>query len=317
MPAAEASCAKLTDVTRCGVCAVALLLAGCGGGQEGSAGTEGGPPSIQAQLATDRAEDSELAFATSDYAMGVERVAFALVRKDGRLVEGKLATVQIAPGGLTEKPTQRVPALFERVGAHEHAGEDKDADELEMAGLYVAHIRFDEPRRYGLLVQTADGAIQGYATVEVKAKSTSPAVGSKAPASDTPTIRDAPAEEITTARPPDTNLLRYSISDTLRAKQPFVVVFATPAFCASRTCGPTVDVVEEVRRRIGNRARFIHVEVYEKNDPKLGVNRWMHEWTLPTEPWVFVVDDRGVIRAKFEGTASVRELETAVRQVVD
>lgn len=302
---------------RCGVCAVALLLAGCGGGQDGSADTAGGPPSIEAQLAADPAEDSELAFATSDYAMGVERVAFALVRKDGRLVEGKLATVQIAPSGLSEKPTQRVPALFERVGAHEHAGEDKDADELEIAGLYVAYIRFDEPRRYGLLVETADGAIQGYALVDVKEKSMSPAVGSKAPSSDTPTLRDAPAEEITTARPPDTNLLRYSISDTLRAKQPFVVVFATPAFCASRTCGPTVEVVEEVRRRTGDPVRFIHVEVYEKNDPKLGVNRWMHEWSLPTEPWVFVVDDRGTIRAKFEGSVSVTELETAVQDVVD
>jgi hypothetical protein len=201
-----------------------------------------------------------------------------------------------------------VPARFEPVGREEEGG---------ITGLYVAHIRFDEPRQYGLLVETADGAIQGYATVEVKAKSTSPAVGSKAPASDNPTLRDAPAKQITTARPPDTNLLRYSIKDSLRAKQPFVVVFATPAFCASRTCGPTVDVVEEVRRRTGNRVRFIHVEVYEKNDPKLGVNRWMREWTLPTEPWVFVVDEGGIIRAKFEGTASVRELESAVRKIVD
>jgi hypothetical protein len=240
--------------------------------------------------------------------MGVERVAFALVRKNGRLVEGRIATVQIAPGGLTESPTQRVPARFEPVGREEEGG---------ITGLYVAHIRFDEPRQYGLLVETADGAIQGYATVEVKAKSTSPSVGSKAPASDNPTLRDAPAKQITTARPPDTNLLRYSIKDSLRAKQPFVVVFATPAFCASRTCGPTVDVVEEVRRRTGNRVRFIHVEVYEKNDPKLGVNRWMREWTLPTEPWVFVVDEGGIIRAKFEGTASVRELESAVRKIVD
>jgi hypothetical protein len=306
--AAEPPCAKLPGVIRCGVCAIALLLAGCGGAEDDSAGSEGGPAPIQAQLATDRAEDSELAFATSDYAIGVERVAFALVRKDGRVVEGKLATVQIAPGGLTERPTQRVPARFEPVGRQEEGG---------VAGLYVAHIRFDEPRRYGLLVETADNAIQGYATVDVKATSTSPAVGSKAPASNNPTLRDAPAKEITTARPPDISLLRYSIRDTLREKQPFVVVFATPAFCASRTCGPTVEVVEEVQRRVGDRARFIHVEVYEKNDPKLGVNRWMREWTLPTEPWVFVVDDRGIIRTKFEGTASVSELETAVRQVVD
>ena len=294
-------------VTRWGAWAIVLILAGCGGGEAGSTASAEGAASIQAQLATDQAEDSELAFATSDFAMGVDRVAFALVRKDGRLVEGRLATVQVAPGGLTEKPTQRVPARFEPAGVREEGG---------IGGLYVARIRFDEPRRYGLLVETADGAIQGYATVDVKAQSASPAVGSNAPASDTPTLRDAPAEEITTARPPDTTLLRYSVREALRAKKPFVVVFATPAFCESRTCGPTVEVVDEVRRRIGDRARFIHVEVFEKNDPKRGVNKWMHEWSLPSEPWVFVVDGRGVIRDKFEGLASVRELETAVRQVL-
>jgi hypothetical protein len=29
--------------------------------------------------------------------------------------------------------------------------------------------------------------------------------------------------------------------------------------------------------------RFIHVEVYEDNDPQMGVNRWMQEWKLPSE----------------------------------
>jgi len=93
------------------------------------------------------------------------------------------------------------------------------------------------------------------------------------------------------------------------------VTFATPKFCASRTCGPVVDVVEEVARRLdGENVRFIHVEVYEDNDPAKGFNPWLQEWKLPTEPWTFLVGADGRIAARFEGTVSVNELEAAVRE---
>jgi hypothetical protein len=35
------------------------------------------------------------------------------------------------------------------------------------------------------------------------------------------------------------------------------------------------------------------------------------EWGLPSEPWVFVVDDSGVVTAAFEGAASDAELMAA------
>jgi hypothetical protein len=57
---------------------------------------------------------------------------------------------------------------------------------------------------------------------------------------------------------------------------------------------------------------FIHVEVYAKNDPANGYNRWMKEWGLQSEPWVFVVGRDGRITAKFEGSVSVQELTDAV-----
>jgi hypothetical protein len=42
----------------------------------------------------------------------------------------------------------------------------------------------------------------------------------------------------------------------------------------------------------------------------------VEEWRLDTEPWVFVVDRKGIIRAKFEGLVTVRELEAALQQVI-
>ena len=35
------------------------------------------------------------------------------------------------------------------------------------------------------------------------------------------------------------------------------------------------------------------------------------EWALPSEPWVFVIDDTGVVSARFEGAASDNELRSA------
>ena len=94
---------------------------------------------------------------------------------------------------------------------------------------------------------------------------------------------------------------------------PFVVAFATPKYCASRTCGPTVDVVSTVRRdHADSGVRFIHVEIYKDNDPAKGVNQWVTQWNLPSEPWVFLVGPDGKIRDRFEGTVSVRELDASV-----
>ena len=62
--------------------------------------------------------------------------------------------------------------------------------------------------------------------------------------------------------------------------------------------------------------RFIHVEVYKDNDPAKGYNRWMRQWGLTTEPWVFLVGRDGRVKAEFEGSVSVAELTAAVRQLL-
>ncbi|MGH3132520.1 MAG: TlpA family protein disulfide reductase, partial [Gaiellaceae bacterium] len=145
-----------------------------------------------------------------------------------------------------------------------------------------------------------------------------PDVGDAAIASDTPTLSSTGEDtsSLTTRTPPDESLLRYSVAESLEAKVPFLVTFATPKYCTSRTCGPSVDVVEEAAQRFEDeRVRFIHVEVYEGNDPAKGYNRWMQEWRLTTEPWTFVVGGDGRVVERFEGAVSVNELEESVRGV--
>src|SRR5262249_59478942 len=94
--------------------------------------------------------------------------------------------------------------------------------------------------------------------------------------------------------------------------RPQVLGFATPRYCPSRVCGPVVDVVRTLIPAYGDRVAFIHQEVWETGSlQKLAPT--FEEWNLRTEPWIFVVDARGIVRARFEGLTTRRELETALR----
>lgn len=127
---------------------------------------------------------------------------------------------------------------------------------------------------------------------------------------------DGNLSSITSDPAPDPELYRYSISELLDAHQPFVVAFATPKFCTSRTCGPTVDQMKRVAAD-HPRCRFVHVEIFgdlENPVPKVYVPA-VTEWNLPSEPWVFAVDAQGRVAARFEGAMSDQALDGAVRAV--
>ena len=52
------------------------------------------------------------------------------------------------------------------------------------------------------------------------------------------------------------------------------------------------------------------------NNPSQGRNRWVREWHLPGEPWTFLVGRDGRIKAKFQGSVSVGELNDAIRRLL-
>ena len=117
------------------------------------------------------------------------------------------------------------------------------------------------------------------------------------------------------------------MAQALAAHKPFVLVFATPAFCKSATCGPTLDVVKSVAANFKGRLTFIHVEPYELTmtdghlQPVLDSSnnpipvQSVNDWGLPTEPYIFVVDAHGKLSAKFEGISSADELTAAFNAV--
>jgi hypothetical protein len=293
------------------VAAVVSLLATACGATHRSRSEPGSPATLQSLLERP-GEDVAAVAGDQDFVPGDVRFSFLVIRNDARPVERPRARVWVARSR-SAAPFARAMATLEPIGIPGVS----EAASGGVHNIYVVHVQVPRAGRYWLVAEPVGAKIQAFATLDVKRRSDSPAVGAKAPASATPTLASAHGRtsELTTRIPPDRALLRYSIAGSLAAKKPFVVTFATPRYCASRTCGPVVDVVDRVRRRYGRDGiRFIHVEVYTDNNPQRGYNRWMKQWDLQTEPWTFLVGPDGRVKAKFEGSLSVAELSAAVRR---
>lgn len=145
-------------------------------------------------------------------------------------------------------------------------------------------------------------------------------VGALAPRTDNPVKGDpgvAPQAIDSRARGgepiPDPELHTTSIADAIAAGHPALVVFSTPVYCVSRFCGPVTDLVAELARVYGDRADFIHVEIYE--DFETGrVNQAAHDWLQTAdgdlrEPWTFLIGADGRIVASWDTVVTRGEIE--------
>jgi len=185
--------------------------------------------------------------------------------------------------------------------------------------VYATHVDFPsdgEWRIAALIRQGNELTATLLPSAEVGKFAKVPRVGEKAPLIHTPTPADVGGDlsQITTRIPPDTqNQVDYA--DVL-GKEPIVLLFATPQFCESRVCGPVVDVAEQVKQIYGDKAAFIHMEIYNDNDPSKGVRPQVRAFHLPSEPWLFAIDRQGRIENEIKGAFGVEELTSVVKGLI-
>jgi hypothetical protein len=185
--------------------------------------------------------------------------------------------------------------------------------------VYVTDVDFpsDGEWRIGALIKHDDEVTATLLpSADVGRYKAVPTVGETAPKIHTPTPADVGGDvsEITTRIPPDTqNKVDYA--DAL-GKKPIVLLFATPQFCFSRVCGPVVDVAEQVKETYGDQVEFIHMEIYEDNDPSKPVRPQVKAFGLPNEPWLFAIDRSGRIVAEIQGAFGVEELTDVVKGLI-
>jgi hypothetical protein len=265
---------------------------------------------------------------TSELVIGRNRLAFGLLKAnkflEGADVQLRLYAVDRPEATLSAElkvPYQAVRNVKQERSVHRHADGTAHVhgDESGVRGLYVAQLEFSRAGTWGieLLAKHANEPVEAvrFAVTVLDAPAT-PAVGSPAPRSSNLIARDVKnLREIDTSQKPDVRLHQVRIADAIAQGKPQLIVFATPQFCTSRMCGPVVDIVRTLLPAYGKRVAFTHQEIWQDFAEKK-MFPTVEEWRLDTEPWVFVVDGKGIIRAKFEGLVTVQEIESALQQVL-
>jgi hypothetical protein len=302
-----------------------VLLAGCGGDDDGSdSGSDAPaasafpePPQRLEELLADHAGGDQLVVspAGSVFSEGRNRLGFAVFTLDRTQVTDADVAIYAAHGatGEVEGPYPARVESLETDAAFTAQTTANDPDAAKV--VYVSELQLDQPGEWRLvaLVQQPgeDPVAVRMPSVAVRQGDPIPDVGEKAPVIHTPTTEDVGnVSEIDTRVPPD-DMHNVDFADVVGEK-PVVLMFATPALCQSRVCGPVVDVAEQVKRDAGDDAAFIHMEIYDDNDVNKGLRPQVRAYHLPTEPWTFVIDADGRISSRIEGALSVGELEDAL-----
>ena len=249
--------------------------------------------------------------ATTDLRVGAQRLAFLLVTDQD----------------IVREPTRPTAAVHaERVGdpggartATAHFREWP----LGSRGAYATEIEFDRPGAWRLDLSVGAGSAS--VVVKVAEDSAIVDVGGLPPFAANKTLANVESiEQLTSDPTPDAELYTTTIPQALIAGRPAVVVFATPALCTSPTCGPQVDTVSQLREQRAGQATFIHVEVYDNPAEIQGdlanavYSPLVGAWGFTSAPhwfnesWTYVLGADGRVTARFEGFATLEELDAAL-----
>lgn len=269
------------------------------------------PASTPTQLLVAASEDGiSPILATTVLRTGTQRVSFLL----------------ISPSALITAPQVSVATTY--LDGDNGTGETRQAQfhlwPYGVRGAYSTDLTFDQPGQWQLDISVDDAETSGETRllVDVAEQIVVPDIGSVPPMSRTKTLEsEGGLKTLTTDFSPDPDLYLVSVAEAIQEPKPAVIVFATPAFCTSPTCGPQVDTLAELKELHRGEANFIHVEIYDNPDEIQGdlsrarLSEPVREWgfdQLPhwlNESWTYVLDSDGRVYQKFEGFVTLEELE--------
>jgi hypothetical protein len=253
---------------------------------------------------------------SSELAMGSNRFLFSFVDATSDSPVGAPdRTASVAFSGPSNQAVPEAPGTF--IWAIEN-----------VSGIYVSTVDFPAAGDWVAHFTTAAAgkpAEQIDFQFQVLDKKHVVVPGDKAPSVDTPTLASVGGDvsKISTDTTPDKAFYETSVAAALAAHKPFVLIFATPKFCQTRTCGPTLDKVKPIAAAHPD-LTFINVEPYKLVDdqgqlqPVLDANNQLQTvpatdaYGLLSEPYVFVVGGDGIVKATFELIFTPDEIEGAL-----
>ncbi len=272
-------------------------------------------------------------FAFTEAVVGPGRIAIGLVRQQSPLNDpaAKIHVRMFAPGNTTGTATIEADTVYYGQGLP--------------IGFYVAYPTFTEAGewRIEISVQLPNElpSISRQRLV-VAERTDAPNVGDAAPAVQTLTAASVsdPAQ-LSSGGSANPALYSVSLDSALQSGKPTALLFATPAFCKTATCGPSLAVFGDLQQQYGQQVNFIHVEVYRYpfaesvqaieqaartaaterraltvDERKVGYSDAMAAWGLKSEPWLYLIDGKGVVAARYEGGITSAEIGPAIQRLL-
>lgn len=307
---------------------LAFGIAACGGGSDGDETARPAPsaadfPSaegmnIEELLNSEAQSDLVVAPAALVFDQGKNRYPFGVFEVDQTQVDDAEVALYFAksPQSPVEGPLPARVDSLETKPAYRSAGVEGPGEAT--TAYVVDDVNFNRKGPWLALAM-----IEGEDGFEAARIAPSPVVGQypdvvtvgdKAPKVSTPTGESVGGDlsKIDTRQPPS-SMHNADLKDVL-GKKPVVLIFATPALCQSRVCGPVVDVTEQVKDEVGDGVEFIHMEVYENNTPPK-LRPQLTAFGLESEPMTYLIGKDGVVQERIEGAFGVEELKAAVERL--
>ena len=303
---------------------VLLLLAGCTIGRPGAADVRSGQQAAETghshPAGTGPHTHGEKAESGASSKAGPLLASSELLVGPNRFVFGLVSTATGAP--ISDVP--EVDLQFFRLNADDTATKVGDAQPVYLGeglpvGVYVTRATFDKAGRWGAIATIRPQGAAAYSVqmnFEVLADSPVPQVGEAAPPSRNLTSKDVKSlEEIDSGRPPN-DMHDLTIEQAVRSGKPTLILFATPGYCETATCGPDLEVAKALQAKHGGDANFVHIETPTSPQAPQVQRPTVVEWGMRTEPWIFLVDAKGVVAERFEGGLTLAEVEPAFEKLL-
>ena len=234
---------------------------------------------------------------SSDHSIGENILNFAILDQDGNQITNELKKTVIK--NIDSNKEKSINSTYQIW--------------FEGKGAYKSNLSFEESGFHELIIYFDN--YESKAIFNVNKKSSTPEIGQRPPSIKTLfTNSKSELYKITSDPNPDSDFYNLSYEDSIKNLKPTVILFSTPALCVSGTCGPILNNLKKVKINY-DKYNYIHIEVYKnfigktlRDLDSLEVTEPVIKWGLPTEPWIFFLDDNGILRSKFEGYMTENEM---------
>ena len=254
-------------------------------------------------------------------------------------------TVALVPSEMVVGPNRFAVGLFDEQGNLIHDAEvhfhyydlrdpdkavyESDADATIVQSpdgettIYAHERDFDFPGLLGVEVEArlanGRGAKQRLG-VEILQDSETLSPGDQTPYMHTKTLSDVggDAAQLTSAPEPVLALHETSLDAALDNDRPTLLLFATPAFCQTRFCGPAYEMVSGLLPAYKDQLNFVYVEVFD-GLPDPGTTGFQPSTSakafgIESEPWIYFIDQDGKIVYRLEGLFTSEEIEQQLQK---